>query len=234
MKTRIRFTTVLFTMALIVTLGALLITTVVSSGPSTRDPLDAESADRGTSALQHTLQPNGTAAWHAASCSQTDIQAAIDAASDGDIVLVPAGQCVWSTLVAHTPAVSISGKGITLQGAGIDQTVITDTSGTSWGESMLHVMGMEGHPFRITGFSFIEIIDSEESTTGISIQGDCKNFRIDHNSFVSEGANYTSVFVNGSTYGVIDHNDFYNGRVLVFDAIYGNESWQRPLSLGSA
>jgi hypothetical protein len=44
----------------------------------------------------------------------------------------------------------------------------------------------------------------------------------------------TSIFVSGYTYGVIDHNDFSNGRVLVFDAISGEESWQRPLTLGSA
>lgn len=32
----------------------------------------------------------------AASCSQTDVQNAINSASDGDTVLVPAGSCVWS------------------------------------------------------------------------------------------------------------------------------------------
>jgi hypothetical protein len=36
------------------------------------------------------------------------------------------------------------------------------------------------------------------------------------------------------TYGVIDHNDFINGRVLVFESLAGDESWQRPLTLGSA
>lgn len=42
----------------------------------------------------------------AASCSQSDVQAAIDAASDGDTVAVPAGNCTWTT------AVNINGKGI--------------------------------------------------------------------------------------------------------------------------
>ncbi|MBN1812055.1 MAG: hypothetical protein JXA14_09495, partial [Anaerolineae bacterium] len=133
------------------------------------------------------------------------------------------------TLAPHTPAVSISGKGITLQGAGIGQTVITDTTGSDWGESVINVQGMEGHPFRITGFSFVR---TGPSSTGIYIQGDCKNFRVDHNSFSSEGE-HTSIYAWGYTYGVIDHNDFFNGRVLVFDAISGEESWQRPLTLGS-
>jgi hypothetical protein len=186
------------------------------------------------SALPEAVSPKIVAApagnvIYAASCSQGDVQSAIGAASDGDFVMVPAGACAWSTLAPHTPAVSISGKGITLQGAGIGQTVITDTTGSDWGESVINVQGMEGHPFRITGFS---IIETSTASTGIYIQGDCKNFRVDHNLFSSYVEN-TSIFVSGYTYGVIDHNDFFNGRVLVFDAISGEESWQRPLTLGS-
>ena len=47
----------------------------------------------------------------AASCSQADVTAAISAASDGDVVIVPAGNCTWgSTLIIN--------KGISLQGPG--------------------------------------------------------------------------------------------------------------------
>jgi polygalacturonase len=49
---------------------------------------------------------------HAASCSQEDVQAAIDAANDGDTVSVPAGTCTWTTPLdgggyTHDPAVLI-------------------------------------------------------------------------------------------------------------------------------
>ena len=51
---------------------------------------------------------------HATSCSQSDMQSAISSASDGDMIIVPSGNCTW------TSAVTLSGKAITIQGAGID------------------------------------------------------------------------------------------------------------------
>src|SRR5262245_11537674 len=54
---------------------------------------------------------------NAASCSQSAVQSAINAAVSGDRVIVPAGSCsTWN--------VSISGKRLTLQGAGIGVTNI--------------------------------------------------------------------------------------------------------------
>ena len=57
---------------------------------------------------------------NAASCSSTHVQNAINAAADGDRVLVPAGTCTW------TSRVTVSGKGITLAGAGVGQTTIVN------------------------------------------------------------------------------------------------------------
>ncbi len=54
------------------------------------------------------------------SCSYEDVSSAIDSAESGDTVIVPAGECVWD----ETLTIS---KGIMLQGAGIDKTVITST-----------------------------------------------------------------------------------------------------------
>ncbi len=57
----------------------------------------------------------------AASGSQADVQAAINAAVDGDLVLIPAGTAIWTTQVTvDTP------KAMVIQGAGIDKTVIVD------------------------------------------------------------------------------------------------------------
>lgn len=53
---------------------------------------------------------------NAASCSQADVTSAINSASAGDRVLVPAGSCSWSSM-------SIA-KAVHLQGAGIDVTTI--------------------------------------------------------------------------------------------------------------
>src|SRR3989344_1236101 len=54
----------------------------------------------------------------AASCSSTDVQNAINSASHGNTVVIPAGTCVWTT------SVKIPGKAITVQGAGVGKTII--------------------------------------------------------------------------------------------------------------
>ena len=51
----------------------------------------------------------------AVSCTQPDVQAAIDEATDGARVLIPAGNCMWSTPVGWHD------KNIYVKGAGIDQ-----------------------------------------------------------------------------------------------------------------
>jgi hypothetical protein len=172
---------------------------------------------------------------HAASCAQTDVQDAVDAAGDGDFVLVPAGHCTWTTPVAATPAVEIDGKGITIQGAGVGQTVITDATGSSWRQTPFWVEGLEGHPFRITGFTFT----GQPSAQGvIMVRGTCKSFRIDHCRF--DGINGRSIMISGHSYGVIDHCEFiqpYGQGVWVGDLRgdpSGSTSWGEPMSYGTA
>ena len=75
----------------------------------------------------------------AASCSQNDVNNAINSASSGDTVTVPAGNCSWSGL-------SVA-KAITLQGAGVGQTNISLNGTTTFTKQSAGVM-------RITGFSF--------------------------------------------------------------------------------
>src|SRR4029078_2447710 len=55
----------------------------------------------------------------APSCSNTDVQAAVNRANDGDVVTVPAGNCTWASHVG------LENKNIWVRGAGIGQTVIT-------------------------------------------------------------------------------------------------------------
>src|ERR1700674_3069643 len=76
----------------------------------------------------------------AASCSQTDVQNAINSASSGDAVVVPAGTCSWSTVTI------LNTKGITLQGAS-DGTTIN-------GSAALLVQSNGSAGTRVTGFTF--------------------------------------------------------------------------------
>ncbi|MFP4017466.1 MAG: Ser-Thr-rich GPI-anchored membrane family protein [Halanaerobiales bacterium] len=154
----------------------------------------------------------------AASPSQEDVQAAIDQAEDGDIVLVPAGTATWSTDDANKSAVVIDKKGINLMGAGVGKTTIL-------GGYAIYVNGGRGNPFRISGFSF--------RGANIVIGGDCLGWRIDNCDFYNESG-MTSIYTNGYTRGVIDHNSFLNCRVLVKEDNYGISAWKRPLRLGTA
>ncbi|MBN1812597.1 MAG: hypothetical protein JXA14_12230 [Anaerolineae bacterium] len=178
--------------------------------------------------------PDGNIVY-ADTCDQGDVQDAVEAAGDGDFVVVPAGHCTWTTPVAATPAVEIDGRGVTIQGAGVGQTVITDATGSSWRQTPFWVEGTEGKPFRITGFTFT----GQPSAQGvIMVRGTWRNFRIDHCRF--ENIDGRSIMVDGHTYGVIDHCDFWQlgGQgVWVGDRRGdppGSTSWDEAMSYGTA
>jgi hypothetical protein len=74
----------------------------------------------------------GASTVTAASCSASAVQAAMNQASTGDTVLIPAGTCNWSSNVTWTaPAnVTVQGAG-TLATGGADRTVIVDDFATN-------------------------------------------------------------------------------------------------------
>src|SRR5262245_2329599 len=81
----------------------------------------------------------------AASCSAQDVQAAVNAAADGAVVSVPAGQCTWTVSVSL-----IAGRNIAVQGAGVGATLITLDGGVTvaylrLGTTASRVTGIEWH-----------------------------------------------------------------------------------------
>jgi len=177
---------------------------------------------------------------YAASLSTGDVQAAIDAAIDGDIVQLPVGISSW------TAQVFITNKGITLKGAGIDQTVIVDDTPSPppyypAPPDPLKIEGQEGKPWRVTGITFIGLANKGGMT--IDVNGTCKNWRIDHCRFYNT---VDSINVKDYTYGLIDHCTFYTDiygdtsypgtycAVFVGAGKTGNPSWSRPLTFGTS
>jgi hypothetical protein len=63
----------------------------------------------------------------AASCATAPVQTAINAAVDGDTVVVPSGSCTW------TSGVVISGKGIKLKGGGSGRIIARSTTSVAVG-----------------------------------------------------------------------------------------------------
>jgi hypothetical protein len=173
-----------------------------------------------------------------ASLSDADVQTAIDGARDGDSVQLPAGTCSW------TKGVTLKDKGIEIRGAGVGKTVIIDDTPApppyfpSPADPFM-VKGKEGHPFRITGLTLRgENLRTAGSPATVSIDGDCKNWRIDHCEFVDLVG---GISVHGWSYGLIDHCSFRTTRKVIHaGALWGimvgadrENSWGRPLSLGS-
>ncbi len=174
----------------------------------------------------------------AKTCSREDVQAAIDAANDGDTVKVPAGECTWTAqvkigeIIWTTPA-TYKSKRITLQGAGTDKTIITDEIPKNGREAeiLLRAFGVEGKSFRITGFTIRGGATDIGWNGAIAIGGTSKSWRIDHIKF--ENLKTRAIRIGGNTYGVIDHNIFNLSTSAIYASYSGDSSWNSPLSLGT-
>jgi hypothetical protein len=141
----------------------------------------------------------------AASCSSTHVQAAINTATDGQTVTVPAGSCTWTTTVTIPDT-----KGVSLVGNGIGSTIITDNYAT---DSILIVSLDSGNSLvRISGFTLnANAIDKPGNDANMYIQGEGANaFRVDHVYFqaVAERGIWVQPGSANELSGVIDHNTF--------------------------
>lgn len=171
---------------------------------------------------------------NAATCSLSDVQTAVNsAATTGDTVQVPSGNCTWSSFL-------VVNKGLVLKGAGIDVTNITVS-----GSLGIEADYTSAHFIEITAFTFLN------STGGgaemIDMNGDrvdAVSFRVHHNKFtLSAGSTTRGVVVQDLGWGLIDHNTFDatgSGSIQslsIFGTGDGNDGgftpWTQPLSLGT-
>ena len=123
---------------------------------------------------------------NAVSCSQIDVQSAIDASVSGDTVSVPAGDCTWSSEVTipDSKGITIEANSSTISG----RLVFNQNYDTST---------------RITGFNFIS--GNAVYVAGIKTSAP---FRVDHNTFtVTEGSSIL-LEVEGNAPGLVDNNSF--------------------------
>ena len=171
----------------------------------------------------------------ATSCSRTDVQNAINVAPDGTTVFIPSGTCTWTAQVSVDKP-----KTITIQGAGIDRTVIVDNVSKTSGAAntvLLSIKGALGKTFRLTGMTFRGMAqDANEYNKGtIYIYGNAHKFRLDHLKFDKPGT--AAVRYAGDLWGVVDHNYFdlsnHKQGNIVWDVGYGDESFASPLALGT-
>jgi hypothetical protein len=161
---------------------------------------------------------------------------AINAAKDGDTVQLPEGTAVWTKgwNAGHWAKM----KAITIEGAGIDKTIIRTDASRAPGDKSFVVNGVEGKPFRITGITFdgTGFPNAGIWAGEIVISGNCKNFRVDHCKFLNMDQMMT---ITGDTYGLIDHCYFHalekNRHVqTIFCQGPGKVTFTKPLTMGTA
>lgn len=161
---------------------------------------------------------------YAAGVSKTQVQAAIDAASDGDTVIVPAGSAEW-----NGPVGVGSEKAISIIGAGIGLTNITMNP-------YADTFYLERSASRVSGFSVIDGAFVAEGT----------GWRLDHSYFdcydrFFDGGVERAVLAYTNTIqeapqGLVDHCNFICGRILNGGWYYGqmaHKLWSCVLGLGT-
>jgi hypothetical protein len=168
----------------------------------------------------------------AKSVSPADVNAAVTLAADGDTVTVPAGTATWTSPLTIT-------KGITLQGAGIGQTIIRD--GLTADNSLLVLDTTAGKFYRLTGFEFQPGTRTTVFGKGcVAVKGTSKSFRIDHCKWDSVKNRFTKY--NGAACGVVDHCTFISDVSVSHittthdtwaGKTYGDGSWSTPIDWGS-
>jgi len=196
------------------------------------------------------IQQVSAATISAASCSQTDVQAAIDSAIDGDSVNIPAGSCIW------TDSVNIIDKDVSIVGAGQGTTIITYDGSDAY-DSAAFLIDNDNLPkdnFEISHLTIINGMgDSASGATLIKVWDAGPDWRMHHITLTSE---YSGNMIHvgrytGSNSGLVDHctfNKLGSGHIkgLQINAAdrdvedynsptipLGHTSWNMPISLGT-
>lgn len=185
--------------------------------------------------------PSKAATINAVSCSSAHVQSAVNAATAGDTVTVPSGNCTW------TVPVDINAKRLTITGAGIGMTTITDSAPNRSGPTngALLVRGASNTNFvNISGFTFIKNV-SHASGGIVNIVGTPETvaFRVHHVRFSIPSSGAASIYVVGP-YGLIDHVTFdvtaTRGSIHAiegFGAVGASDGgfgpWMQPSAIGT-
>lgn len=171
----------------------------------------------------------------AASCSQADVQTAVDSASDGDVVAMPAGNCTWAARggsgAGSKNGLYINNKQIYLKGAGKNLTVITDgTTSSDWNAGLIYITGsknFEISDFTITGHVY----------HGISAYISARDWKIHDMKLVGKtNQKLTGIYIeginNGTPYGIVYKCEFIDSKVDYMGR--GTADWLTDSPLGTA
>lgn len=157
----------------------------------------------------------------AASCSLSDVQDCITAASAGDTINVPAGTCSWS-------------GGLTISGVKLIGAGKSATTGTIITAGTVTVTKHSTQNTRLSGFRFTGS-DNHAEIGGTSSN---KPYIVDNNYFAIGSGDTIHITANG---GLLYQNEFYSASGSSSDTMRvnlgvsaGGDSWTAAHSMGTA
>jgi hypothetical protein len=181
--------------------------------------------------------PAHGATIEASNCSFSGVSEAYATAADGDIVLIPPGDCSSSDAWEETLDIE---KQVHIQGSGVGETILGLASEYT---PLFHIIA---NNVRISDITF-DGRNVNPSVTGAILAGDysrvtdvTEEFRIDHNQFIHFSpmptagmTGWSAIGVYGYSYGVIDSNVFDDatGEIIGVCADCA-DAYARPLEFG--
>lgn len=161
----------------------------------------------------------------ATSCSQTDVQVAIDASQAGDTVNVPSGNCTWTRVTLA--------KAITLNGTGKGATNIT--LGT--GSGMLAITKQAAGVIRIQNLTFL-VNNNKSTPKPVTIGGSWLSAQpviFQDLAITLTNADFVTIQTAGGViFSRLTFNGSYQSTLLqAKDAQDASGSWSTPSSLGA-
>lgn len=147
------------------------------------------------------------AVWNATDATQGSVQTAINNASTGDTVNIPAQSVTWSVGI-------IIKKGITINGAGTNSTQIGNSQALVNGteQSLFQVAPTTDSPVTIKNIWFKQISPGVNCAINSFPGGTVLPSKVRITSCVFEGFNFA--IMSRSMFGVVDHCEFINNRVV--------------------
>jgi hypothetical protein len=168
--------------------------------------------------------------WNAPTGNLSDVQNAVNSASHGDTVTIPAGTFVWNnTLKIH--------KSLIIKGQGMNSTFILRHMGHA--KDLIVIKPTSDVPVRITGINFDaeNIGQNYNQLVSVSVRGPqggswgLTQIRIDHCHFTG---GVDAVEWNYYAYGVVDHCTFLDCPYAVVSYADGDSAWSRPIEFGTS
>jgi len=190
-----------------------------------------------------TVLAQGT--YTAASCNRTDVNAVINGpthkAVDGDIIIIPAGTCTW------TSGVTVSGVGIDITGqgtpnagagttgAGTSTTTIVDNSSSALFSFTRLVYGKLAEVELLNVNPMISSTDSPFQFIGTCTSSGCAQIRVDNLSFPDGWVGKlpsSALAITEDVFGVFDHNSILESSGGVVLTMINYPAWKGVGSYG--